>query len=168
MRRVGFGALVCLAVTVCSLVGCVVRSDRPRVPRSPRDPVIDRVLLSVAPPRDTNADGTTDAVIAVVHFFDSSYPLSLASDGQMSFQLVAEGQDLYAWTFSVPEVVRARQRSQVGIVHEFDLRMDESVASWIAGDLRTTLVDLRASFSPSGGDPDVGDLFRGIPWNRTR
>lgn len=158
----------CAGVGLAGVVGCVTRSDRPRLPPPPADPSVDRLVVGVSPPQDSDADGTFDLVQASVHFFDDAYPQSVAASGRMTAQIrdVRTKRELYAWSFESDAVDESRRVSPVGPVHWLDLRMDPAVAAWVASDLSSPAVDLRLAFEPANGGPVVGRVVESVPWTR--
>ncbi|MEO0512609.1 MAG: hypothetical protein AAF108_06895 [Planctomycetota bacterium] len=162
LRAGAFGLVAGLVAGV--VAGCVV-VDRTRPPPRPREVSPDRLVLSVTNPVDTDADGANDAMRASVYLFDNDYDLSIASPGSMTFRLSAgERGVVYEWPFEPLAMRGRRQRSAVGDVYVFDLRMDRSVAGWLARTRPAGSVELRATFRSSGAGEPVAGVYPIAQW----
>lgn len=146
---------------VVQLGGCVAAS-RSNLGPAPRDPSIARIVVSVTPTSDSDADGSLDTFQASVHMFDATYQAPLSAPGQVTFELIEPGSNrqLYRWSFDEAAVEDARQAVQVGIVHWFELRLDTAVSRWMP-----RVTDLRVVFRGADAPNPIAQVHRGIRWS---
>ena len=147
-------ASIAVVGVAAGLAGCI--SDQPTRPsvqgRAPTDPKVTKLVLTTAPPSDTDSNGFPDTMKVLVHLFEEppgGWPLSVAVPGTFRFELIDSKLKLVTtWTFEGKLSEAAAFWDDAGACYRFDLSLLEGGRT----DRRNSeSFDMKATFIPAKG-----------------
>jgi hypothetical protein len=127
-----FGGCVTVSETTTVTAGATTAGGNPRrsAPRRPAGLVPERMVLSTAGTRDTDANGYPDTILVIAYLFGdaSKYELPIRHPGEFAFRVTTqEGDWVGQWNFDERQTADSAQDFFPGPGYAFGLRLREGL-----------------------------------------